>query len=423
VETTQTPIWVTQYKGRVAFSEKQSGTLKVISESNTDYVADGTIDTSIIDLNVDAPKLWSKVEAGCLPLATGQKIELYWTADDPASASAAWTLLAQLHPGMSSLIVPLGVQSAKLALRAKLIGTATTTPTLTKLGAAALMARPPALVHHLKILAFADMETLGGDFYDQAGEELWWRLSNHLEAARVTGRPVWLQTPESRFDGHVQRARVGLMVRRMLNNASRGQGGLIAVKMPTVEPDRRNLLPLPIASFGAVPVTLAVADVFETVGAGTTIAKETALAAWTPGATSFVKVTPNSTGDGVRGPAPHQQVPWDSILRKGQPLSASAMVRPYSDGMSFQLIVEAWDAANNLEGTYTSSTFAFGAGSAGQWLPVFLEDFNTDLETELLFLTVQVLFTAGTIAAFGVDALQLEQAFIATPWVPPPTNV
>jgi hypothetical protein len=99
------------------------------------------------------------------------------------------------------------------------------------------------------------------------------------------------------------------------------------------------------------------------------------------------------------------------------------MVRPYADGMSFQLIVEAWDAANNLEATFTSGTFAFGSGSAGQWLPLFLEDFNTDLENELLFLTVQVLFTAGTVAAYGVDGAQLEQAFIATPWVPPPTNV
>jgi hypothetical protein len=425
VETAVEPIWVTQHKGRVAFGQIQSSVYKVISESNTDYLADGVIDTSIIDLNVDAPKLWSKVEAACLPLAAGQKIELYWTADDPASSAATWTLLAALHPGMSSLIVPLGVQSAKLALRAKLYapGSPTSTPTLTKLGVGALMARPPALVHHLKVLAFADMEILGGQQFVQAAEDYWWRLSEQLEGMRVTGRPVWLQTPPSRFDGHVHRVRVGQMVRRMLNHPSKGQGGLIAVKLANVEPDRRNLLPLPVASFGAVPTALVAGDVFETVGAGTTLAKETALQPWTPGATSFVKVTPNSTNDGVRGPAPHQQVPWDAPLRKGQPLSASAMVRPYADGMSFQLIVEAWDAANNLEGTYTSGTFAFGTGSAGQWLPIYVEDFNTDLETELLFLTVQVLFTAGTIAAFGIDALQLEQAFIATPWVPPPTNV
>lgn len=416
-------LTATSYQGRLIFQQLQSGALKLIIESNTDYVAAGQLDTSRIDLNVDAPKLWAKVEAACLPLLAGQKIELYWTADDPASSSATWTLLAALHPGMSSLMVPLGIQSAQLSLRAKLTGTTTTTPTLTKLGVGAFMARPPALVHHMKILAYSDMEKNNGDPFEQAGEDYWWRLSEQFEGMRTTGRPVWLQTPSSRFDGHVHRARVGQMVRRMLNNADKGQGGLIAVKLANVEPDRRNLLPLPVASFGAVPTTLAVGDVFETVGAGTTLDKETALQPWTPGATSFVKVTPNSTGDGVRGPAPHQQVPWDAILRKGQPLSASAMVRPYSDGMSFQLIVEAWDAANNLEATFTSGTFAFSTGSAGQWLPIFLEDFNTDLETELLFLTVQVLFTAGTIAAFGVDGQQLEQAYIATPWVPPPTNV
>jgi hypothetical protein len=40
----------------------------------------------------------------------------------------------------------------------------------------------------------------------------------------------------------------------------------------------------------------------------------------------------------------------------------------------------------------------------------------------LLFLTVKVLLTAGS-NPFGVDGVQLEQAFVATPWVPPPTNV
>lgn len=413
---------VTSYQGRLVYQQLQSAAMKLIIESNTDYVTSGQLDTSRIDLNVDAPKLWAKIEAACLPLAASQKIELYWTADDPANTSATWTLLAALHPGMSSLIVPLGIQSAQLALRAKLTGTTTTTPTLTKLGVGAVMARPPALVHHLKVLAFAEMDQLGGQRFAQAADDYWWRLSEQFEGMRVTGRPVWLQTPASRFDGHVHRVRVGQMVRRMLNNPERTrQGGLIAVKMANVEPDRRNLLPLPVASFGSVPATIAVGDVFEAV-AGSTLAKETALQPWTPGATSFLKVTPGGTSRGVRGPAPHQQVPWDAIVRKGQPLSASAMVRPYNDGESFQLIVEAWDAANNLEGTYTSDTFVFGTGSAGQWLPIFLEDFNTDAETELLFLTVQVLLTAGS-NPFGVDGVQLEQAFIATPWVPPPTNV
>jgi len=424
VETATAPIWVSQYKGRIAFGIKQSGAFKVISESATDYLADGIIDTSIIDLNVDAPKLWNKVEAACLSLTAGQKIELYWTADDPASSTATWTLLAALHPGMSSLIVPLGVQSAKLALRAKLIapGTPTSTPTLTKLGVGALMARPPALVHHMKILAYADMEKNNGDLFEHAAEDYWWRLSEQLEGMRVTGRPVWVQTPASRYDGHVHRARVGQMVRRTLNNTDKGQGGLIAVKLANIEPDRRNLLPLPVASFGAVPITLAVGDVFEIVGTGVTLAKETTLQPWTPGATSFVKVTPDSNSDGIRGPAPHQQVPWNPVLRKGQPLSASVMVRPYADNMSFQLAVEAWDAANTLIQTDTSATFALGVGSTGQWLPLTLEDFNYDTRTVLLFLTVKVVVTAG-FAAFGVDAAQLEQAFIATPWVPPPTNV
>lgn len=419
--------WCVAFNGRLVWNDQvASGSAqKLFVEHATDYETSGQMDTSIIDLNVDAPKLWSKVEAACLPLSAGQKIELYWTADNPASSSATWTLLAALHPGMSSLIVPLGVQSAKLALRAKLYapGTPTSTPTLTKLGVAAVMARPPALVHHLKIIAFSEMQKLNGAQFEHASDDYWWRLSEQFEGMRTTGRPVWVQTPASRFDGHVHRARVGQMVRRVLNSPDKGQGGLIAVKLANVEPDRRNLLPLPVASFGSVPTTLVIGDVFETVGAGTTLAEETALQPWTPGAASFVKVTPNSTGDGIRGPAPHQQVPWDPILRKGQPLSASALVRPYADGMSFQLIVEAWDAANNLETTFTSSTFAFGTGSAGQWLPIFLEDFNTDLETELLFLTAQVLFTAGTVAAFGIDGAQLEQAFIATPWVPPPTNV
>jgi hypothetical protein len=416
------PIYaVTHYQGRLVYHQAQSAAMKLIIESNTDYATSGQLDTSRIDLNVDAPKLWAKVEAGCLPLATGQKIELYWTADDPASSGATWTLLAALHPGMSSLIVPLGIQSAQLSLRAKLTGTTTTTPTLTKLGVGAVMARPPALVHHLKILAFSEMETLGGQQFVQAADDYWWRLSEQLEGMRVTGRPVWLQTPASRFDGHVHRARVGQMVRRMLNHPTKGQGGLIAVKLPNIEPDRRNLLPLPVASFGAVPTTLAVADVFEAIS-GATLAEETALQPWTPGATSFLKVTPGGTSRGVRGPNPHQQVPWDPILRKGQPLSVSVMVRPYNDGESFQLIVEAWDAANTLIQTDTSATFAFGTGSAGQWLPIYLEDFNYDTRTVLLFLTVKVLLTAGS-NPFGVDGAQLEQAFIATPWVPPPTNV
>jgi len=171
-----------------------------------------------------------------------------------------------------------------------------------------------------------------------------------------------------------------------------------------------------------IPITLAVGDVFEIVGTGVTLAKETTLQPWTPGATSFVKVTPDSNSDGIRGPAPHQQVPWNPVLRKGQPLSASVMVRPYADNMSFQLAVEAWDAANTLIQTDTSATFALGVGSTGQWLPLTLEDFNYDTRTVLLFLTVKVVVTAG-FAAFGVDAAQLEQAFIATPWVPPPTNV
>lgn len=413
---------ITQYQGRLVFFQNQSGAMKVLTESNTDYVTVGELTTSAIDLNVDAPKQWTVIEAGCLPLKPGQKIEVYWSADDPSAAD--YRLAGTLTPGLTNQSFPLGVISRQLTLKAKLYGTSTTTPTLVKLGVAAQMARLPKLSHNMKIRAYSRMERLDRAPFERSGRETYIHdLAAHMEAMRHTGRAVWLQSPLSRQDGHADLVKIGQVLKRMFNNPAQGVGGEISVELNNVLPDRRNLWPLAVTSHSSVPVTLAATDLFEQAGGGVvTFSPDAALPPWTTGQGSADKFSPSIVNSGVRWPKAHQTTVWDPVLYRGLPISASVIASPYSANLKLTLALEFWDGTDTLRLTVTSKVFTLD--HVGTWYPLYVENVVTDSVATfgLLYVTGKVLVDASSsLGAFALDGAQLEQAKISTRWQAPPS--
>lgn len=410
---------ISQHNGRLVWFHAQSGAMKVLVESATNYVASGELITSMIDLNVDAPKQWTVIEAGCLPLKAGQKIEVYWSADQPEAAD--FRLAGTLTPGQSTSSFPLGIISRQITLKVKLYGTTTTTPTLSKLGVAAQMARLPKLQHAMKIRAYSRMTQLNGQEFALAKETYVHDLATHLEGLRHTGRSVWFQGPLSHHDGHADLVKVDQVVKRLLNNPAAQGGGEISVALTNVLPDRRNLWPLAVASHSSVPIVLAAADLFEAIGT-VTFTSDAALAPWTTGAGSSDKFAPTAVSGGVRWPKVHQSTVWDPVLYRGLPLSASAIVSPYLAGLKVTLALKFWDGADTLRLTATSKVFTLD--TVGKWYPVYLENVVTDTVASfgLLYVTGQVILDATSgVGAFALDGAQLEQARIATRWQAPPS--
>lgn len=410
---------ISQYAGRLVFFSAQSGVMKVLTESNTDYVTVGELTTSAIDLNVDAPKQWTVIEAGCQPLAAGQKIEVYWSADQPEAAD--FRLAGTLTPGQTTASFPLGVISRQLTLKVKLYGTTTTTPTLVKLGVAAQMARLPKLQHSMKIRAYSRMERLDGQPLAQAQETYIHDLATHLEGLRHTGRSVWLQSPMSHHDGHADLVKVDQVVKRLLNNPAQQGGGEVSVALTNVLPDRRNLWPLAVASHSSVPIVLAATDLFEAVG-GVTFSADSNLKPWTTGAGTSDKVTPATFNEGVRFPKVHATTIWDPVLYRGLPLSASAIVSPYLANLQMTIRLEFWDAADVLRKNVSSKVFTLD--SVGKWYPLYIENVTTDDVASFgpLGVTARVrIESTSPVGAFALDGAQLEQARIATRWQAPPS--
>jgi hypothetical protein len=370
---------------------------------------------------VDAPKQWTVVEAGCLPLKTGQKIEIFWSADDVSAND--FRLVGTLTPGLTNQSFPLGIISRQLTLKAKLYGTTTTTPTLVKLGVAAQMARLPKLTHHMKIRAYARMDRLDGRMFERAGKETYIHdLAAHMEALRHTGRITWFQSPLSRHDGHADLVKVGQVLKRLRNNPNVGAGGEIAVELTNVLPDRRNLWPLAVASHSSVPIVLANTDLFEAVGT-VTFSSDAALAPWTTGTGSSDKFTPTAAGDGVRFPKDHLTTIWDPVVGKGLPLTVSVIASPYVANLELTLALELWDGTDTLRKTVTSDPFTLDA--VGKWYPLRVENVTADdvASFGLLYVTGKVLLAAsGPVGAFALDGAQLEQAKISTRWQAPPST-
>jgi len=417
-----TPRTVAQYKGRLLWIEYDGSAFKLYVEDASSYVTSGYLISSVIDLNVDAPKQWTALEAACLPLQAGEKIQVYWTADKPEAQD--WRLALTLNPWQTTNQVPLNVTSRQISLKVVLTGPGTSTPTLTKLGVAAQMARAPQLNHLVKQLAVAHMERLDGQQHEDADERYFYRMSALLEGLRVTSRPVWWQSPLSRYDGHVEKVKIGQVAKRLLNNPAKVAGGTIAYRLHNVEPDRRNLLPLGVAALGSVPVILSPASVFETIGGAAAPTRDTANDSWVNGTAGvFTKCNSSAVGHGIRGPAPHFQVPWDPLDRRGQSVEAYVLVRPYVDSMKFTLVVEAWNAADAVVQTDTSTVLTLGTGTAGSWFLLPLEGVNYDGLSVPVWLTITVKLASGSATgAFGWDGAQLEQANICTPFIAPPST-
>lgn len=410
------------YQGRLIYDQIGASASTLVIASDTDYVASAELVTSVIDLNVDAPKTWTVVEAGCKPLLPGQRIDVYWTADDPSVQD--WRVVGSLHPGQTSASWPLQVTSIRLALRAVLVAPAspTSTPALTKLGVAAQLARLPKRDHRLLIQAYPRQQGLDDRPLGVAGEDTYWRVANRLEELRDAGQVVWFQPPHSRFDGHAERVKVGAISKQVTGNPAKGFGGKLTATLHNVDPDRRNLLPLSVASYPSLPVSLAIGDVFEAVG-GSSLSVFSPGTSWTAGPQTFwPQVTPAAAGDGVRAPKAHQSVAWRALAGRGLPFSAGVLVRPTSPGMKFTLAIEARDAADSIVQTTTGTVFSMT--DSGVWLPVWVEGVTFDsIDSEVIYLTVKLLVASGsTIGAFGHDGWQLEQSRIATRWQQPPSN-
>jgi hypothetical protein len=413
-------LGVTGFNGRLVWFHDQAGTVKVITESATDYVTSGNLDSSAIDLNVDAPKTWLEVEVATRPLAVGQKIEVYTTYDDFEVGD--WRLAGVMStPGQQAASFPLGVTSIKVHLRVVLYGTTTTTPKVTKLGVSAQMARLPRTTHSLKVNAYPRMQRLDGREHPEANAEYFAELADRFDALRTSGRPVWFQAPMSRFTGHADWVKVNKVVRKALNNPADGFGGVLALELTNVEADRINLWPLAVASLYSLPVNLAAGSVFEAIVAGgTTVFSTGTSGGWT--APSYLIVTPSQLSNGVRAPFPHTTKGIDPVRYKGLPFSFGVLVRPSADNMSFTPTVEGFNAADSVVQTNAGAQVAFGAGTAGKWFLIAVENITFDGLTATVYPTLKVLQTAGSAAAFGVDAWQMQQARLLTAWSPPPSQ-
>lgn len=413
---------ITATGGRLVYAQDQSGSLKLVIASTSTYVASAELVTSTIDLNVDAPKTWTVVEAGCKPLAAGQRIDVYYTADDPSAGD--WRLVGSLHPGQTSQAWPLNVTSTRIALRVVLVAPAspTSTPTLTKLGVAAQLARLPKRTHNLRIQAYPQQQGLDDRPLGGASHDYYARLQARLDGLRDAGEVVWFQPPGSRYDGHAEQVKVGAAAKRLTGNPADGFGGVIDVALHNVNPDRRNLWPLSVASYPSLPLAVDLDEVYEAVGSAV-LSASAAGTSWTAGpGTIWPVVTPTTSGDGVRAPAAHTSVPWRALAARGLPLSAGVLVRPDSAGLSVALSLEARNSADTIVQTTTGPTFTFT--SAGVWLPVWVEGVSLDALTDAtVYLTAKLIVQAGsTITPFGIDGWQLEQSRTATRWQAPPSN-
>ncbi len=91
--------------------------------------------------------------------------------------------------------------------------------------------------------------------------------------------------------------------------------------------------------------------------------------------------------------------------------------------MKFTLVVEAWNAADAVVQTDTSTVLTLGTGTAGSWFLLPLEGVNYDGLSVPVWLTITVKLASGSATgAFGWDGAQLEQANICTPFIAPPST-
>lgn len=182
------------FKGRKVFSIGGQG---VYVEQAT-YRASGAISGSIMDWNIDAPKVLLQEEVGYQPLPAGTEVEIAYTTD----GGVTWTSLGTDSTDDSTVIQKAistpdeTISAGTVRYRVSLATTTNTnTPTLKKAGIGALYGQKPRYMHRIVLKAYDRMELKNGAPHPTAPVKLSYTIENALKTLRDNQTIVAYQDP------------------------------------------------------------------------------------------------------------------------------------------------------------------------------------------------------------------------------------
>lgn len=148
------------YRGRRIFTVDGTG----VYVEQTTFVSSGYIQSSLMDWNIDGPKLLMRAEAGFKNLPLGTSVEIDYSTDE----GTTWVPAAVATSGELATASLNGVKANVAEYQVIMTSAGLSTPILKKAGLAALYAQKPSRTHDVFIRAFDRMELKNGKAYPNA---------------------------------------------------------------------------------------------------------------------------------------------------------------------------------------------------------------------------------------------------------------